>query len=253
MSFCINATRCVGRLSLFNSWLMDEICKDDKRNNISNFYQPAETLNRKGEYLMSGTTSQIFNLLGLGSSQAVYVIKPKNYDPEQSYPVVFFMHGLLGNWKLYQGIFRDLDDCIVVSVGTNDLSGIYTKSDINSLFTKQIPFLRNLGFKVDERNIHAIGLSNGGSASNVAYNSFSDKFKSITFISTGIQQTYPIKSKVLLIGGGEDRSAGSLHSAYKELKRNGTKTDIYWQNTETHFILVNKKDEIISFLKSAYL
>jgi hypothetical protein len=55
-----------------------------------------------------------------------------------------------------------------------------------------------------------MGLSNCGSAVNVAYNGFSKKFKTITFISTGIHQTYPISSMVLLIGGGEDQSSGFL-------------------------------------------
>jgi hypothetical protein len=32
------------------------------------------------------------------------------------------------------------------------------------------------------------------------------------------------------------------------LKGNGTKTDIYWDDEETHFILVNQTDEIIDFI-----
>jgi hypothetical protein len=97
-------------------------------------------------------------------------------------------------------------------------------------------------------NLHIMGLSNGGSAVNVAYNSFSSKFKTITFISTGIHQTYPISSKVLLIGGGRDHSSGSLKNAYSILNGNGTKTDIFWDDEETHFILVNQTDKIIDFM-----
>lgn len=97
-------------------------------------------------------------------------------------------------------------------------------------------------------NIHIMGLSNGGSAVNVPYNNFSNKFKTITFISRGIHQTYPISSKVLLIGGGMEHSSGSLQSAYNILKGNGTKTDIYWDDEETHFILVNQVDEIVGFM-----
>ena len=94
-----------------------------------------------------------------------------------------------------------------------------------------------------------MGLSNGGSAVNVAYNGFSNKFNTITFISTGIYQTYPISSKVLLIGGGKDHSSGSLRGAYRALKNNGSKTDLFWDDEETHFILVNQTDEIINFVK----
>ena len=73
-------------------------------------------------------------------------------------------------------------------------------------------------------------------------------FKTSIFISTGIHQTYPISSKVLLVGGGKDHSSGSLRSAYRTLKNNGTKTDLYWDDEDTHFILVNQTDEIINFV-----
>ena len=198
--------------------------------------------------MMSGTTSQMFNMMGIDNTQSVYLIEPKKYDKNKQYPVVFFMHGYLGNWKLYTGLFKDLENYIVLCVGTKTWSGIYTSKDIGLLFSKQIPFLENMGYKVDKNQLHIIGLSNGGSAVNVAYNEFSNKFKTITFISTGIYQTYPISSKVLLIGGGKDRSSGSLCGAYRKLKNNGTKAEFFWDNDETHFIMVNKADEIIDFL-----
>ena len=142
--------------------------------------------------------------LGILSCYYLHLIKPKNYDENKEYPVVFFMHGFLGNWKLYTGVLKGLEDCIVLCVGTHTWSGIYTKNDINALFKKQIPFLENMGYKVDKNNLHIMGLSNGGSAVNVAYNGYSNKFKTITFKSTGIHQSYSIASKVLLIGGGKD-------------------------------------------------
>ena len=252
MNICIYGVRCAGMFSSFSNWLVQDFLKDDKKGNISNFYSPIHELNKSGNFPMSGITSQIFNQTGLGSTQSVYLIKPENYNPDKAYPIVFFMHGLMGNWKLYQGIFKNLDDCIVLSIGTKDWSGIYNKSDLSALFTKQIPFLKNMGFKVDEKNLHLIGLSNGGSASNIACNSFSNKFKTIAFISTGINQTAAVQSKLLLIGSGGDPSAGSLKPAYARLKENGSKTDLYWQNDETHYLLVNKKEEILSFLKSNY-
>ena len=45
-----------------------------------------------------------------------------------------------------------------------------------------------------------------------------------------------------------DHSSGSLRSAYRTLKSNGTKTDLYWDDEDTHFILVNQTDEIIDFI-----
>ena len=240
--------RVVPKVIPLANWILEEFNHDDKKGNIGKFYRPFNRLNWNGLFMMSGTTSQVFNMTGIDNTQSVYLIKPKNYDKNKEYPIVFFMHGYLGNWKLYTGVLKGLEDCIVLCVGTKTWSGIYTKNDINALFTKQIPFLENLGYKVDKNNLHIMGLSNGGSAVNAAYNGFSNKFKTITFISTGIHQTYPISSKVLLIGGGKDHSSGSLRGAYRTLKSNGTKTDLYWDDEETHFILVNQTDEIIDFL-----
>lgn len=247
-NFGIWGARIVPKVIPLANWILEEFNYDDKKGNIGNFYRPFNRLNRDGLFMMSGTTSQVCNMIGIDNTQSVYLIKPKNYDENKEYPVVFFMHGFLGNWKLYTGVLKGLEDCIVLCVGTETWSGIYTMHDINTLFTKQIPFLENLGYKVDKNSLHIMGLSNGGSAVNVAYNGFSNKFKTITFISTGIHQTYPISSKVLLIGGGKDHSAGTLQGAYRTLKNNGGKTDLYWDDEETHFILVNQTDEIINFL-----
>lgn len=249
-NFGIWCARIVPNVIPMANWILDEFRIDDKKGNISNFYQPFRRLNWNGLFMMSGTTSQVFNMIGIDNTQSVYLIKPKNYDENKEYPVVFFMHGYLGNWKLYQGVLKDLEDCIVLSVGTKTWSGIYTKHDINALFTKQIPFLENLGYKVNKNNLHIMGLSNGGSAVNAAYNGFSNKFKSIAFISTGIHQTYPISSKVLLIGGGIDHSSGSLRGAYRTIKTNGGRADLFWDDEETHFIFVNKADEITDFINS---
>ena len=242
--------RVVPKVIPLANWILEEFNHDDQKGNIGNFYRPFDTLNWDGLFMMSGITSQVFNMTGIDNTQSVYLIKPKNYDKNKEYPVVFFMHGYLGNWKLYTGVLKGLEDCIVLCVGTHTWSGIYTKNDISALFTKQIPFLENMGYKIDKNNLHIMGLSNGGSAVNMAYNGFSNKFKTITFISTGIHQTYPIASKVLLIGGGKDHSSGTLQGAYRTIKNNGSKTELFWDDEETHFILVNQTDEIIDFVKN---
>ena len=229
-------------------WLLDEFSMEVERGNIRKLTKPYRQLNWSGNFVMSGVYSQVANMIGLEKTEAVYVIRPEKYVEDKTYPVVFFMHGWLGNWKMYQGMLKGLKDCIVVSVGTDTWSGIYNKEDINALFSKQIPFLENMGYKVDKSNLHLIGLSNGGSASNIAYQNFSKRFKSITFASTGIHHTYPITSKVLLIGGQLDHSAGSLPAAYKILKNNGTQTDLYWNPDATHFAFFIEQEEVLEFI-----
>ena len=232
--------------------LLKQFQDDSNQGKISNFYRPYRRLNGSFNFLMSGTTSQVFNTIGLGKTQSVYLIKPKNYDKDKKYPVVFFCHGGLGNWKLYQGIWKNLEDYIVLSVGTEDMSGIFGYHDMKALFTKQLPFLKKQGFKVDKTQLHIMGLSNGGTAVNVAYNKFSKRFKSITFISTGIHQTYPIRSKVVLIGGGKDGSSSSLPRAARTFKKQGSPYAFYWDKEETHYILVNQADDICNRLKKEF-
>ena len=236
----------------FAGWLLDEFKYEYNRGNTGKFLHPYRMLNRRGLYPMSGTTSQVCNMMGIDDTRSVYLITPQNYDENKTYPVVFFMHGYLGNWKNYTGVLQDIKDCIVLCVGTKDWSGIYSSNDIKELLNKQISFLERLGYKVDTKNLHLIGLSNGGSASNVVYQSFSSKFKSIAFVSTGIHQTYPISSKVLLIGGGKDHSSSSLPSAYQVLKMNGTQVDMYWGKEESHFVLLSKLYDVTTFLNKHY-
>jgi hypothetical protein len=52
----------------------------------------------------------------------------------------------------------------------------------------------------------------------------------------------------LFIGGGDDYFSSTLPVAYDKLKNNGSKTNIYWDDNESHFIIVNKADEVINFL-----
>lgn len=229
--------------------LMKQFRDDDAQGKTNNFYAPYRDLDIKGLSLVSGTTSQAFNDLGIGSkTKSVYVLRPNNYNKEKAYPVVFFCHGYLGNWKLYQGLFAGMDDCFVVSCGTEGLSGIFSYNDISGLLNNIIPMLEREGYKIDHEAVHLIGLSNGGTACEVAQSSFPNRFKSITYISTGITHTGKTRSTINLIGGGKDTSSSSMYPAYRTLKKNGTNANILWYDDESHFVFVNKVSEIMSFI-----
>lgn len=229
--------------------MAEQFRNDDAQGKINNFYAPYRSLDEKGLSLVSGTTSQAFNDFGIGDkTKAVYVLRPTSYSKEKTYPVVFFCHGYLGNWKLYQGLFADLDDCLVVSCGTDGLSGIFTHDDISGLLNSIIPMLEREGYNIDQGAVHLIGLSNGGTACEVAQSSFPNRFKSITYISTGIHHTGKTRSTINLIGGGKDPSSSTMYPAYRALKKNGTNTNILWYDDESHFILVNKVSMIMSFI-----
>lgn len=161
---------------------------------------------------------------------------------------MFFAHGYLGSWEFYQGFLSSLKDCFIVSMATRDLSGIFSYEDINKIFKHYLPLLKEEGYNIDESHLHLIGLSNGGTASNVALRSFDNRFQTITYISTSCDVIKRSHAKVLLIGGGKDASSSNLPGASKRLQRRGTKTVILFDDEENHYIMVHQKERIIEFL-----
>lgn len=210
------------------------------------FYTPYNSLSLQGSNPGTFTIAQAINE-NLGTDyNAIYITKPKNYDSDRTYPVIFFAHGYLGGWELYQGLFSQLDDYFVVSICTIDLSGIFNYNDINKVFTEYIPYLKSEGYNIGD--VHLMGLSNGGSASNVALRSFSNKFKTITYISTSCDVIKYSKAKVILIGGGKDASSARLPSAERGLRNCGTKTAIFFDKDENHYMMVHQQGKIFEFL-----
>lgn len=214
---------------------------------VSNFYAPYSALEQNLNTTMSGIYAQAFCEFGVQKSRSVYVICPKHYDHNKTYPLVVFCHGYLGNWQLYNGIWRDLENCIVLSIGTNDLSGIFHDREIGSIFTQQIPFLESLGYKIDMDQLHLIGLSNGGSACNVAYNQYGDKFKSISAISTISFYTGKGKRKCMVnLLGGKD--CANYIENEKQYKAMGMDVACYYEKEDNHFFAINHRKEMIAFL-----
>lgn len=227
--------------------LVRQFLEEYATNGNSNFVAPMKHLRNSGCNPMSGFCSQFFNSF-MPKTKSVYVIRPKNYEAEKAYPVVFFCHGYLGNWRFHQSIMMDLEDCFVISVGTPDLSGLYTNNDIEGLFQVQLPFLESLGYKIDYTRLHLVGLSNGDTASEIAYRYYANKLRSITYISCSPDQTYYIPSKVNLIGGGGDESANNHPALLRSLKANGVDAAMYWHKEDSHFTMVANRKEILAFL-----
>lgn len=214
------------------------------------FYHPYNIISLNGSNPGCAAMAQTCNEVLGTDYDGIYVIKPQNYDPEKIYPVVFFCHGFLGNWELYNGVLCGLKDCIVVSFGTRGLSGIFSHADIDKVFTRYIPYLKSEGYNVDENNLHLMGLSNGGTAANVALGSFSKRFRSVTYVSTSCDVVKHCDMKVLMIGGGKDASSAGLPSAHRKLKRCGTPSELYFDEKANHFILVYQAEGIVKFLNS---
>lgn len=217
--------------------------------NRVDYYTPYNRLHIGGSHPGSLAATQLINQVTGTNYEGIYVTRPKHYNSEKKYPVVFFCHGYLGNWELYQGVFSRLDDCFVVSIGTKDMSGIFTYKDIKKIFTKYIPYMKQEGYSIDEHQLHLIGLSNGGSASNVAFSNFDHKFKTITYMSTDCRVVKHSKSKILFVGGGKDKC---MFAPISSLKSCGTKVDSYIEPQDGHYMFIHHKQEFIDFLNKNY-
>ena len=214
------------------------------------FYTPYNVLSLQGSNPGSFAIAQAMNETMGTNYDGIYITKPRHYDTSKRYPVVFFAHGYLGSWELYQGLFSRLHDCFMVSIGTRDLSGIFSYNDINKVFTKYLPMLKSEGYSVDEDHLHLIGLSNGGTASNVALRNFSNRFETITFISTSCDVIKHSKAKVILFGGGKDASAAGLPNAASRLRKYGTRTALMFDKSDNHYMMVHQADKMLAFLNN---
>lgn len=212
------------------------------------FYAPYNVLSLQGSNPGSFAIAQAMNE-SLGTNyDGIYITRPKHYNSDKAYPVVFFAHGYLGSWEMYQGLLSQLEDCIIVSIGTRDLSGIFRYEDVNKIFSKYLPYLESIGYHIDKYNLHLMGLSNGGSASNIGLRNFSNRFKSITYISTSCDVVKKSKAKVILIGGGKDASSSGMPSAARRLRNCGTNVSMLFDDKENHYMMVHQAERIFDYL-----
>lgn len=222
---------------------------DVKAGKIGNFFKPYRHLGLNNP--ISGVYPQLFNERLGKNYDAVYICRPKHYNQNKLYPLVVFCHGYLGNWQLYQGIWKDFDSAIVLSIGTHNLSGIFNGNDINRIFSFYIPALERMGYQIDYKQIHLMGLSNGGSAINVAMMSkHVARFKSLTSISCSLGTSKNVPCQINLIGGGRDGSSNRMSLQYRQLKNGGIDVALFFDKDENHYILVNQRMKIIAFLDS---
>lgn len=237
------------RMAGIGNTFFEQVKRDINAGKIENYFEPYKCLGFDNP--ISGVYSQLFNEKLGTNYNAFYLCEPKHYDCNKAYPLIVFCHGYLGNWQLYQGFWKDIDGAIVVSIGTHDLSGIFGSQDINRIFTFYLPMLERMGYRIDHQQIHLMGLSNGGSAiSAVMHSCHADDFKSITAISCNLESLRRVPCQVNLIGGGKDNSANRMPIQHRELCWMGVDAAIFFDMEENHFIMVNRREEIMAFLKS---
>lgn len=211
-----------------DNWII-RTCYNNK-NNLNNFNVPYSNTSWK---LMSGVWGQLHGY------STVYIHYPKN----KTNKLVVFCHGYAGNLKMYQGIINNLDNCVILSLGTSDITGIYTKEDIQKIFNIYIPFLKDYPIK----EVHIVGLSNGGTAIDAAIKYFPNSFKSYTVISSNLTNINKVDGSINFIGGRQDKSSNKIKTQHKKVLSRGIKSKLY--NPEgDHFLLVMDTKNVIDNL-----
>lgn len=229
----------------------------NNRYRLSNFVKPYADLPNN---VMSGVWGQ------LHGKRTVYLNLPKKKESkivelwhyigdlisgnsdkveQKESKLVVFCHGYAGNWKMYQGILNQLDDCIVLSMGTKDISGTFNQKDIKKIFTNYIPYIEKKGYKI--KDVHIIGLSNGASAISTAVKSFPTQFKSYTTMSGNLWGVHRVSGSINFLGGKRDGSSGLMPSQHKQCKQMGMKSTLYFPDDD-HFLLVNKTEQVVKTL-----
>ena len=140
---------------------------------LKNMLRPYWRLERNFENPVSAAYVQGLNQFFKEKNKSFYLIRPNNYNKDKTYPLVLFCHGYLGNWKLYTGVLSGLENCIIISIGTQDLSGIFLEDEVKEIHYLYIPLLQRMGYKVCLDDVTIMGLSNGRSAIDEAYKRYS--------------------------------------------------------------------------------
>lgn len=206
------------------------------------------TYYRRAGTAMSGIHTQVFNSLLGEDVRSVQIVKPKNFDKNRDYPVIFFAHGYLGNWKLYRGLLAGIEDHIIVYIGTEDLSGIFNGRHIREIKELYLPMLEDIGYKVVKEAISLMGLSNGGSVIDAAYASNPNDYQNLIYTSTGVNHSGPTRAKVMIIGGGLDHCAPSMRNGMYQLRTKGQNSAFCFNEEDTHLKLISDIDNITDFL-----
>ena len=206
----------------------------NNREHLSNFVKPYSDLHNN---VMSGVWGQLHN------NKTIYLQLPDNKNAK----LIVFCHGYAGNWKMYQGVLSKLDNYIILSIGTSNISGIYDNTDISRIFSEYIPYLKERGYTISGINI--IGLSNGVTAIDSAIRWFPTKFDSYTTISGNLSYLSTVSGSINFIGGAKDHSSNRMPEQHKQCKKIGVKSTLYFPDDD-HFLLVNRPDDVIKTLQN---
>jgi hypothetical protein len=185
---------------------------------------------------------QFMKSMGLYKDKYQYYLRVPKSAGQIKVPLIVFMHGLLGNWQMYYTYLSNIENCAIVCIGTDDINGIFTKENIKRFIDLYLPSIKSQ-VNIDEKNIHLMGISNGGSGVNAALFYKPRFFKSYVYISTGVHAPISDPSRVFYIGGTNETQ---VINALLKLP-SGARIKVF--KGEGHFVILTRKAEVCDFIK----
>lgn len=198
-----------------------------------------------------------FGRLNRGHS---FIYVPPGLKRDVPAPVLVFLHGSGGNFKAYPWLLSQVADSLgLVLVCPSYGFGNWTEAASARVVEKALAEAEKVA-RLDRKNMHLMGLSNGGMGVGHAGRDLGDQFRSLTFISpiVGEDATESLRfmarwkdKPVFVITGAKDDRVPLSYVAdgAARMKKNGAQVTFKTVPDADHFLLFSHREEVLAQLK----
>ncbi len=189
-----------------------------------------------------------------------YIYIPSNIS-KKPLPVIVFLHGAGGNFKIYTWLwsqFAQKNGFIIIAptLGFGD----WSRPEGTQLVLKAIDDAAKIA-QIDQKKIYLAGLSNGGRGVSRLAGQFPDKFKGLIYISPVIEPHLLntkifidqwLKKPILIISGNEDDRIPiqSIEDQTKKWMSSNMDITLHLYPHEDHFLIFNQTQNIFEIISA---
>jgi len=191
-----------------------------------------------------------------GNSGHSYVYVPNKIDRSKPSPVLVFFHGSGGNFKAYLWELAELADKLgfVLVAPSSGLGQWYEDQSVAALDSALVAAGRVAS--IDAKNVHIMGLSNGGRAISQLAALQGSRFKSLVFLSP-VFDDHAIASAsfarqcsnrpvLVLTGARDDRTPlRYVEENIRGMTRGGAKIEMQTTPEADHFLMFSHRRQLV--------
>lgn len=203
--------------------------------------------------------------LGRAEHGHYFLYTPKNLDPQKPAPVLVFLHGSSGNFKSYPWLLSKVaEECGMVLIAPTYGWGDWQEPATSKLIQATLKDAAR-HVRLDPKQQHLIGLSNGGRGLCQVGSEVGEQFQSLTFLSPVMDlealttQKFARRWKgrpiYILTGAADERvPLDYVTTAADQLRKRGAQVTLETVPGADHFLLFTQRDlvlpKITSWLKN---